>query len=60
MIIIIYISKVTQNNDTFVYSTDVLTDEDVGKLCKAYYEPNGKWYHSQIVSLDSEEQQTEI
>jgi hypothetical protein len=37
------------------YNTEILKQEDVDKLCKAYFEKEDKWYNAIIINLDSDE-----
>ena len=36
--------KAAQNSDDFKFSVERLTKAEIGRLCKAFYEKNSKWF----------------
>jgi len=43
------------DNEYNNFSTEILKQEHVNRVCKAYYEKDVRWYHALIVSIDQEE-----
>lgn len=52
--------KFNQNSDDFIFSVELLTDDLVGRICKAYLKPEGKWFNSRIEAVDVDTQEAEV
>jgi survival-of-motor-neuron-related-splicing factor 30 len=49
-----------QGTPEFILSTERLTTDDVDRVCKAYYEADGRWYNAQIQAVDIEGQTADL
>jgi len=49
-----------QGQDEFIYSTERLQDTDVGRVCKAFFEKEKKWFNAQVLSVDAKAQTADV
>lgn len=49
-----------QKKEAFFYNPVPIREEEVGRVCKAFYKEHRKWYNALILSLEEDSQEAEV